>query len=452
MSGTAERRRPHGYDGEVEKAIQHLDPGASTRRPVWLWMLLVALLLRVALLPFPNFQNLMDPANRTSWEQGNVAEALLAGQGFGSPFASTQPSAIMPPVYPLIVAVFFHLFGVHTAHSILAIGVFDCLINSLACIPLFLLARNSFGGRVALWAGWTWAFFPYGIYFAAGWAWSTHLLLVFLYWLLYLAQELERTPSLGIWAGFGLLAGCAGLTEPSILLVVAFLLAFAAWRIADAGKHWLQPALVASLVLAVVLAPWLVRDEIVFHRFIPMRDSMGLELWMGNNGDSLRWTSDQLHPLHDAAELALYNAGELVYMDHKNQQARSYIGQHRMWFAWMSARRAVYLWTGFWSFDKTYLAMEPMDPENVPFASGLTVLALFGLRQAWRRRRVEALRYCGVLLLLPTVYYFTHPEPYHMRPLDPLLVMLGCYAVHLWRGGSGEINSSVAVYSRSEAA
>ena len=90
----------------------------------------------------------------------------------------------MPPVYPLIVAVLFHFFGVHTPASILAVHVFDCLINALACIPIFLMARRSFGERAGWWAAWGWAIFPYGIYFSAAWAWSTHLLLLCLCWLL----------------------------------------------------------------------------------------------------------------------------------------------------------------------------------------------------------------------------------------------------------------------------
>ena len=148
--------------------------------PVLVWMVLLALALRVAVIPFNSFlfEDLMDANHIHAWEQGNVARALLAGHGFGSPLLSNQPSAIMPPVYPLIVAVFFHIFGIHTAQSIFAIHAFDCLINALACIPVFLIARRSFGPRVALWAGWGWAFFPYGIYFSAAWAWSTHLLLL----------------------------------------------------------------------------------------------------------------------------------------------------------------------------------------------------------------------------------------------------------------------------------
>ena len=52
-----------------------------------------------------------------------------------------------------------------------------------------------------------------------------------------------------------------------------------------------------------------------------------------------------------------------------------------------------------------------------------------GLFVAWRERPYEAVRYGGVLFLLPVMYYFAHPEPYHMRPLDPLLVILGCQAI-----------------------
>ena len=404
---------------------------ASNRRLLPL-IILVALVLRLAIIPFNSylFEDLMDAEHLHAWEQGNVAESLVAGHGFGSPFMSNQSSAIMPPVYPLIVAGFFKVLGVHTAQSIVAIHMFDCLINALACIPIFLMARRTFGERAGLWAAWVWAFFPYGIYFSAAWAWSTHLLLLCLLWLLYLAQEMEQSSKLKLWAGFGLLAGFTGLTEPSILVVIPFLLALAAWRLARDGRRWVMPGAVASLTLAATISPWLIRDAVVFHRFIPMRDSMGLELWMGNNGYDLRWTTDDRHPLHDMKELAAYNnIGELAYMENKTQQAKAYIHEHPDWYAWMCARRAVYLWTGYWSFKPAYLNLEPTDPENVPMATGLTLLGLTGLVLAWQRNKFDAIRFGGVMFLFPILYYFNHPEPYHMRPLDPLLVILGCYGI-----------------------
>jgi 4-amino-4-deoxy-L-arabinose transferase-like glycosyltransferase len=391
---------------------------------------LIALALRLAVTLAPNFENLMNTDHLHGWEQGNVAEALVAGRGFGSALMSNQTSAIMPPVYPLIVAACFYFFGVHTAASIFAVHAVNCLLNALACIPIVLMARRSFGERAGWWAAWAWAFFPYGIYFSASWAWSTHLLLLCLCWLLVLAQHMEQSSRLGLWAGFGLLAGFAGLTEPSVLVVIPFLLVLACWRLRREGKRWLVPACVAGVVMVAALSPWMIRNALVFHRFIPMRDSMGLELWMGNNGYDLRWTSDDLHPLHDAQELAAYKSmGELAYMNWKSQQAKAYIHDHPGWYAWMSLRRAVYIWTGYWSLNRDYLALEPADPANIPFAMCLTLLGLLGLLLAWRNTPFEAIRYAGVLFLFPLMYYFTHPEPYHLRPVDPLLVILGCGAI-----------------------
>ena len=391
-------------------------------------IVVTALALRLAVIPFNNFEMLMNPDHLHAWEQGNVAEALLAGQGFGSPFASIQPSAIMPPVYPLIVAVLFKIFGIHTTASIFAVHALNCLLNALACFPIFLLARNSFGERVAWWAAWGWAFSPYGIYFSAAWAWSTHMLLLCLCWLLYLSQKLEASPRLFLWAGFGGLAGFAGLVEPSVLTVAPFLLILACRSLFRARRAWFMPLAVAGLSLLAALSPWMIRNAIVFHRFIPMRDSMGLEMWMGNNGYSLRWTSDQLHPLHDAQELADYDhMGELAYMKHKSQQASAYIKGHPAWYATMCIRRAVYLWTGFWSFNPDYLRMEPMDPANIPFTTTMNLLAIFGLIAAWRKAPMESIRFGGVLFLFPILYYFSHPEPYHLRPLDPLILILICH-------------------------
>jgi 4-amino-4-deoxy-L-arabinose transferase-like glycosyltransferase len=397
-----------------------------------LFVLLIALALRLVVLPLPNLEDLMDANHIHAWEQGNVAESLLAGHGFGNPFDvfHPQPSAVMPPVYPIIVAGLFKLFGIHTSASILAVHVFDCLANALAVIPIFLIARHSFGERAGWWAAWGWALFPYAIYFSAAWAWSTHLLTLCICWLIYLAQRLEQSSRIGLWAGFGLLAGFAGLIEPSALTVVLFLLALACWKLVREGKRWVVPGIVASLVMAAAISPWMIRNALVFHRFIPMRDSMGLELWMGNNGYDLRWTTDDRHPLHDAQELADYDGmGELAYMNHKEQEAKAYIRAHPAWYVWMCARRSIYIWTGFWSFNREYLKMEPMDLENIPFASCVTLLMLFGLLVGWGERPFEVARYSGVLFLFPLMYDFTHPEPYHLRPVDPLLVILGCRAI-----------------------
>jgi len=403
-----------------ESARSQVDNAALIR------IVLISLIIRLAVIPFV-WGEWMQPYFLTHWEQGNVSRGLLAGHGFTSPFVSAQSSAVMPPVYPCIVAVLFSIFGIHTAASILATLSLNCLLSSLAVIPVYLVARNSFGTRVAWWAAWGWALSPYGIYFSAEWAWSTHLLILLLYWLIYLSQRLEQTNRLALWAGYGVLAGIAALTEPVSLTVGPVLALLAAFQLWKAGKRWLLPGIVAAACLTATISPWMVRNYVVFHRIIPIRDGMGLELALGNDGFAKHWIHAARHPNHDASELLAYNQGEIAYMDQKKQEATRWISAHPREYAWLYLRRAGYIWTGFWSFDREYLKSESMDPENVCFATTLTCLGFLGLRKAFRHRFTEALRYASVLFFFPMVYYFTHPQVYHFRPLDPLMVILIAY-------------------------
>ena len=78
-----------------------------------------------------------------------------------------------------------------------------------------------------------------------------------------------------------------------------------------------------------MLAPWLVRNYMLFHKFIPVRSGYGLELYIGNNGYSQHWVNRTLHPNHSDAELSEYErVGEIAYMDHKMRQAKDYIRSH----------------------------------------------------------------------------------------------------------------------------
>jgi hypothetical protein len=89
----------------------------------------------------------------------------------------------------------------------------------------------------------------------------------------------------------------------------------------------------------------------------------------------------------------------------------------------------IYLWTGFWSFDRAYLEQEPLDPANIPVATLLTVLALAGLWRAFRGKNPQAVRIAATFVCFPVVYYVSHPEAYYLRPLDPLIAVMAVYAV-----------------------
>ncbi len=402
----------------------------SSRAQPYILITLVALFIRLAVIPFL-YTDWTDPFVLQHWAFGLVARSLVSGHGFSSVFAPTgAPTAVLPPVYTYLLASLFKIFGPETKASIIAALSLNSLFSALTCIPVFLFARDAFGPRVAQWAGWGWAFSPYGIYYGADWAWSTPLVTLGLACLFLFALRLEKDCRREAWLLYGALCGVAALTEPVTLAVLPLLGLWACYRRYRQRQPWKLPILAAALAGTVVLAPWIARNYAVFHRFIPVRSGFGLELYIGNNGYSQRWVNSDLHPNHSDAELAEYErVGEMAYMDHKAQQAKDFIRAHPGWYACMTARRILYMWTGYWSFDRAYLKEEPLDPPNIFVDTTLTILGLLGLVRVFRIDSSLAIRFAIVLFFFPLPYYFTHPETYYFRPVDPLIVILAAVAI-----------------------
>lgn len=395
-------------------------------------IVLVALAIRLVVAAFLLPEQL-DP-QRDHWpfgyETGRIARSIAEGRGFSSPlFEDTGPTAWMTPVYPYFVAGVFKLFGVYTRASAVVLLALQCLISASNCVPIFYLARKLFGSRVALWSGWAWAFFPYGIYFPAERIWSTWLSTTLLTVLFLGALWLAESDRLLHWAGLGLLWGFAALTEPIVLAAWPFTMAWSCYGLHRRKMCWIVPLAVLTLALGLAVSPWFVRNYRVFGRFIPFRDNAGLEIHEGNCGETFHWRPRMLGPWHNDQEWQdLKRLGELTYMDREKKLGFDFIRSHPRWFAVVTVRRFVYIWTGFWSFDKRYLAEEPLDAPNVFFCTSLTVCMLVGLRRIWRKDRQLAALFALVLFFFPAIYYVTHVDVCYRRPIDPLILLLALYA------------------------
>ncbi len=369
------------------------------------------------------------------YETGRIARSIVEGKGFSNPlFADTGPTAWMTPVYPYLVAGVFKVFGVYTKASAIVLLSLNALMSALVCVPVFLIARISFGERVAKWSGWAWAFCPYGIYFPVERIWETWLATLLLCLLFLITLNLENENRYSRWMGFGLLWGVAALTSPAMLAVLPFLAVWVIYRRHRRGERWFFVNVVAAIAFIAVISPWFVRNYEVFHRVIPFRDGMGLVLRLGTKGKTDYWGPYELGPWHNDAEWAEFQQlGELGYMDKKKQQAFEFIRANPGWYARATVRRAIFLWTGYWSLDTEYLKEEPFDRANIFLCSTLTVLALVGLWRAWRADRSGdgsvAMPYALVLFSFPLIYYVTSPEVYYRRPIDPFFVILAVAGV-----------------------
>jgi hypothetical protein len=386
------------------------------------------------------FRDLPDPARhyeRFGNEVGWVARSIALHQGFSSPFFPlTGPTALLPPLYPCLLSVLFRVFGVYSAKSALTILTLNSLFSSLTCVPIYLATRLSVNARVAMFAGWGWAIYPFAIYFSAGRVWEfslTSLLLTTCFWF---ALSLHRQQP-ARWLGFGALYGFAGLSNPAVfsLFPVLLLPLWRMWKLRRAAgdgsfgglfsRDVLRSGLFAAVGLFVVLTPWTLRNYRTMHVLCPVRDCFWYEFWSANNGDSSNPTLEWTHPASNPDEMQLYQSqGEIAYIAHKRVVVMDYVTHHPGFFVRLTLRRVAYYWTGFWSLSREYREQEPFQLPNVFYCTSLTLLLLFGMRDWWRRDRDAALPYLFAIAIFPIAYYLSHPLMDYRQPIEPEIVVL----------------------------
>jgi Dolichyl-phosphate-mannose-protein mannosyltransferase len=401
-----------------------------------LWMVLAGLALRLVVMLFL-YPERTDPFRdhwRFAGEAGRIASSIAQGEGFSNPlFAKTGPTAWLAPVFPYLLAGIFKIFGVYSKASAIAALALDCIFSAINCIPVYFIARKHFGEATAVWAGWAWAFFPYAIFFSADFIWATTLTTLLMTLIFLLTLHLADSISIWPWIGFGALSALGGLTDPVVMSVAPVLGAWAWYRRYKSGRPWLVNGLGAVLAVMLVASPWFVRNYETFHRVIPFRSCLGLEVYFGNNQDSWHWGPPGYHPSDNENEWREYQQlGEVGYTSKKLHDGLAFIDAHRSLYVKQTVRRVIYLWTGFWSFSHRYLQEEPADPFNIGFCTGISILTLIGLRRAWLDDRAITLPYILVFVFFPIIYYLTHPEDYYRRPIDPQFVVLAAYAVTSW--------------------
>jgi hypothetical protein len=415
--------------------VQKADFNPGMRRPL-LWAVLLALGLRLVVVAFlyPELLTLRRDHWAFGYETGRIARSIVLGQGFSSPlYHATGPTAWMTPVYPYLLAGIFKVFGIYTKASAWAALTLNSLFSALTCVPIFYSVRRSFGEKEAIWTAWVWAVFPYAVYLSADFVWDTCLTTLLVAILFWMTLRLERSASVWTWMLYGLLWGVAALTNPAVLAMLPILAGWACIRLQRQGERWFFRAAAAGFIFLATLAPWEVRNYRAFHQIVPLRDNFGLEMWVGNKGDTSHWAIDASHPSENPLELAQYEQmGELAYMAKKQSQAFSFIASHPGTFAVLVLRRIVYTWTGYWSLARDYLAVESMDPWNMVLSVPITILMLMGLRRAFRESKDTAVLYSAIVIVFPLVYYITHPHLRYRHVIDPEIVVLACYAVVQW--------------------
>lgn len=253
---------------------------ASVRR-LWLAaVFLFALAVRAVFLfeVFPNASRIVPGLNTSvgmSFDGYDaIARQLLQGHGYRLA-AGAAPTAARAPLYPLLLAGLYRLFGT----GIVPVLWVHAVLGALACAFLYLAGCRMFGRTVGATAGIMLGLFPPHLW------WSQYVLSETLLVTLIVATflgviALVQAPTAGRAAAAGALFGLTALCNAMILFLPFMLLAVTAVS-RELRRKYLRHAAVLLLGMSVVVLPWTGRNFIEFHRVIPINWSVGLQYMKG---------------------------------------------------------------------------------------------------------------------------------------------------------------------------
>jgi Dolichyl-phosphate-mannose-protein mannosyltransferase len=386
-------------------------------------ILFLALVLRLAVVSMVLFRYPRNWLFSKSPDLVFLAQSLVSGRGLSSPFGgSTGPTAFLAPGYPAVLGLVFRLFGGYSFASGAVMMGLQTLFAVLTVATMMSVCSRLVGAPAAKLAGAFWAVSPPLIWLPAV-LWETSLSILLLIGMVALALRCVDQRGATLWAVMGAYCGVAMLVNPSLMLS---LLAIVGWTIYQTRPGWGYGPWMCLLVFLAVFAPWPIRNARVLHAFIPLRSNFGYEVWQGNHPGATGVFDQTIEPLGNKQEYSDYAAkGEVGYMRDKGTLARDYIRTHRGELIKLSAERVARFWTG---------AGFAVNSGVVELHAVLTsLLGLAGLVALCKQRRVEdrgrAALFLLPLLVFPLPYYITHAEFRFRLVLDPLLTILGAYAI-----------------------
>ena len=384
-----------------------------------LWMVVLGVVVRLAAL-FAWGIHRFVVSYWVQFEMADIGYSLFLGRGFSSPwYINTGPTAWTAPFYPWLVSLVFSVFGPFNDASAIALLTFNSVFSALTCWTIYRIALRLFGQKVAVCSGWIWAVFPFAIYWSVTWIWETTLSTFLLSLLFLLTLEMDGDDRLWPWVRYGVVWGICALTGTSLLIWLPFSGCWLAYRLYRGGKRFLVPAILSAVVFWAVITPWLVRNYVVFHKFILIRGDLGSELRAGNNPLAEgSWVREYRAGNNPVLMAEFQRMGEVAHDAKQRRLAIEWIEENPARFASLSCRRFYYFW-----FSNSLSEVATFRP--VLFF--LTPLSIAGLVVAIRRRIPCMFLFATLLLFYPLVYYFTFPTDRYRHTIEPEMVMLATY-------------------------
>jgi len=365
-----------------------------------------------------------------------IAANLERGEGFTLGAEATQPASNYSPGLPLLAAGLYGLSGgVHERFARVALA----LIGALSILFAYLIGRRLAGPWAGLIGAAAVAIYPALLEYQ-GMLMSEPLAAALLSGAVLAMLWADDADRAARWLLPGLLLGALALTRPEYL---AISLPIAVVVFARRGRQRWRPGLAQAAIvllgLALVVAPWTIRNAVALDRFVPVSTGGGQVLFAGSympsGGDPERVGEEVLArhpelraqlPARPRLEQILAALAARRYPHLATDAALARMGRERLWDD-VSERPLEYL--GFLA-DKLWLIWGhgPRDVMREPgwalFHWALLALGLVGLAALAWRRRWEALLLGTVLLSATAIGALLVASPRRALVAIPLLAAL----------------------------
>lgn len=330
-------------------------------------------------------------------EDYNIATNLAKGRGYSLGDASaSHPTALKAPVYPLFLAAV--ILAAPSSAEETSCAIVQHVLIAFCPLLLFLLLTRYVPNRVAGLSAIILLFHPSYIVYPSTLESTNVFIPLSLVWLAavhgVLANGRDADRSRVHAVLFGLASALLVLCQPLTLPIVVGTLILLARRS--------FPITVAAVFFVLCWSPWIIRNAVVFHGFIPLKSPVWMNVAAGFDTRS-HGMSDMtfLNPRDQARLDSVHHSGtdvtrETAYRELSVQA----IGEHPAGFCLKTAAQAVRYWTFPPSYDRAWF--------GIPFILG----------------RLVPVGFLGVMLLLSLRHRKAYPHV-----LSPILLILGYFTV-----------------------
>ncbi len=395
------------------------------RRHALLTILLVALFTRVSAAFY-----LGNTVSGLSGAHDEISYSML-GQRFVEGYGMTFPTGWYPWVkadapqsyYSYTISLFlagiYALFGYYPLVARLIMGLLSLLIVWL----IYLIARRFFTERVALLAGAIAALYTYLVFYGVTLLTETPFTLALLF-AIYLSLKIkeQEQSQLITWLFFSVALALMVLLRMAVIFFIPLLLLWLTFAMKQPRR--LYHLVVPALVIIMAVAPFTIRNYLLWGHFSLLETQFGHVFWNGNHPDQ-QWDFHPYQAFSIPADV-LASENDVVITNQLLRMGIQNVLDDPLRIVFVSMARLREFFTFWPTADSTWEA----NLLRVVSFGLLAPFAFVGAVANLKRWRELAPIYLFILVHTG-VYAITWTMIRYRMPMEPFLIMFGAYTLEL---------------------